>query len=122
VEVVAMASAQLIRRFAALGGQAILRAGVLTDNGHPVLDVQGLQIRDPLAMETEINQWPGVVTVGLFDESDMTLRDGATAYSPRVKELQRRFPYNLVNGRTLVEKRSDGTKIRDQPSFLVRVE
>ena len=63
-----------------------------------------------------------LVTVGLFDESDMTLRDGATAYSPRVKELQRRFPYNLVNGRTLVEKRSDGTKIRDQPSFLVRVE
>jgi ribose 5-phosphate isomerase A len=66
VEAVAMASAQLIRRFSALGGTAVLRAGVLTDNGHPILDVHGLQIQDPLAMETEINQWPGVVTVGLF--------------------------------------------------------
>ena len=36
--------------------------GVLTDNGHPILDVRGLAITDPLAMETEINQWPGVVT------------------------------------------------------------
>jgi ribose 5-phosphate isomerase A len=39
---------------------------VTTDNGHPVLDVHGLRIEDPLAMETEINQWPGVVTVGIF--------------------------------------------------------
>ena len=66
VEVIAMAAAQITRRFAALGGQAILRAGVVTDNGHPILDVRGLSITDPLALETEINQWPGVVTVGLF--------------------------------------------------------
>ena len=66
VEVIAMAAAQVTRRFAALGGQATLRPGVLTDNGHPILDVRGLQITDPLAMETEINQWPGVVTVGIF--------------------------------------------------------
>lgn len=66
VEVVAMAAAQVARRFAALGGQASLRPGVLTDNGHPVLDVRGLSIADPLAMETEVNQWPGVVTVGIF--------------------------------------------------------
>ena len=45
---------------------ATLRPGVLTDNGHPILDVRGLSITDPLAMETEINQWPGVVTVGIF--------------------------------------------------------
>jgi ribose 5-phosphate isomerase A len=66
VEVIGMASAQVIRRFAAIGGQASLRPGVLTDNGHPILDVRGLRIADPLAMETEINQWPGVVTVGIF--------------------------------------------------------
>lgn len=71
VEVIAMAAAQLSRRFAALGGTAILRLqsdgqALLTDNGHPLLDVHGLQITDPLAMEAEINQWPGVVTVGLF--------------------------------------------------------
>ena len=66
VEAIAMAVPQLERRFAALGGRAALRQGVLTDNGHPVLDVQGLTITDPLALETEINQWPGVVTVGIF--------------------------------------------------------
>lgn len=71
VEVIQMAAAQLARRFDALGGTATLRLRpdgqpLLTDNGHPVLDVRGLQISDPLAMETEINQWPGVITVGLF--------------------------------------------------------
>ncbi|MFO1265824.1 MAG: ribose-5-phosphate isomerase RpiA [Rubrivivax sp.] len=66
VEVIAMALPQVARRFAALGGTATQRAGVLTDNGHPILDVRGLAITDPLAMETEINQWPGVVTVGIF--------------------------------------------------------
>ena len=66
VEVIPMAAPQVARRFAALGGQAALRVGVLTDNGHPILDVRGLRISDPLAMEAEVNQWPGVVTVGIF--------------------------------------------------------
>ncbi len=66
VEVIAMAAPQVARRFAALGATAALRPGVLTDNGHPVLDVRGLAIADPLALEAEINQWPGVVTVGIF--------------------------------------------------------
>ncbi|HRD86229.1 MAG TPA: ribose-5-phosphate isomerase RpiA, partial [Rubrivivax sp.] len=66
VEVIAMAVPQLVRRFASLGGQARMRPGVLTDNGHPLLDVSGLRITDPLALESEINQWPGVVTVGIF--------------------------------------------------------
>ena len=66
VEVIAMAAAQISRRFAALGGTATLRPGVLTDNGHPILDVRGLSITDPVAMELEVNQWPGVVCVGIF--------------------------------------------------------
>jgi ribose 5-phosphate isomerase A len=66
VEVIAMAAPQVARRFDALGGTAVLRPGVITDNGHPLLDVQGLQITDPLAMELEVNQWPGVVSVGIF--------------------------------------------------------
>ena len=61
-----MAREQVARRFRALGGRAVQRAGVLTDNGHPLLDVHGLSITDPLAMEVEINQWPGVVAVGIF--------------------------------------------------------
>lgn len=66
VEVIPMATTQVARRFAALGGQAVLREGVVTDNGGCILDVKGLAITDPLAMEQEINQWPGVVTVGIF--------------------------------------------------------
>jgi len=66
VEVIPMAAAQLTKRFEAIGGQASLRVGVVTDNGNAILDVRGLAIADPLAMETEINQWPGVVTVGIF--------------------------------------------------------
>ena len=66
VEVITMAVSQIVRRFAALGGTATVRTGVTTDNGNPLLDVRGLTIADPLAMEAEINQWPGVVTVGIF--------------------------------------------------------
>ncbi len=66
VEVIPMAAAQVARRFAAMGAQATARPGVLTDNGHPILDVRGLRIEDPLALEAEITQWPGVVPVGTF--------------------------------------------------------
>ena len=66
VEVVEMSRERIVRRFAAIGGRAVARAGVLTDNGHPLLDVHGLSITDPLALETEINQWPGVVCCGIF--------------------------------------------------------
>ena len=66
VEVIDMAREQVARRFRALGGRAVQRAGVITDNGHPLLDVHGLSITDPMAMEAEINQWPGVVAVGIF--------------------------------------------------------
>ena len=66
VEVIPMAAAQVAKRLQALGGDAVLRAGVVTDNGCHILDVRGLAITDPLALEAEINQWPGVVTVGIF--------------------------------------------------------
>jgi ribose 5-phosphate isomerase A len=64
--VIPMAAAQVARRFARWGAQAQLRSGVVTDNACSILDVRGLQITDPLAMEAEINQWPGVVSVGIF--------------------------------------------------------
>ena len=70
VEVIPMAARQIARRFAALGGTAVLRLKdgqpLVTDNGQQVLDVTGLQIADPLAFESEVNQWAGVVTVGVF--------------------------------------------------------
>jgi ribose 5-phosphate isomerase A len=67
VEVIPMAAAQVARRFqATFGGAARVREGVVTDNGNFILDVRGLAITEPLQMETEVNQWPGVVTVGIF--------------------------------------------------------
>jgi ribose 5-phosphate isomerase A len=66
IEVIPMAAAQIARRIRAIGGEPVLRQGVVTDNGGHIIDVRGLRIADPLAMETEINQWPGVVTVGIF--------------------------------------------------------
>jgi ribose 5-phosphate isomerase A len=66
VEVIPMARAHVARQLLRLGGQPVLREGVVTDNGNQVLDVRGLSIADPVALETEINQVAGVVTVGLF--------------------------------------------------------
>lgn len=70
VEVIPMAAQQIARRFTTLGGQATLRLKdgqpLVTDNGQHILDVRGLQITDPLGWESAINQWPGVVTVGIF--------------------------------------------------------
>jgi ribose 5-phosphate isomerase A len=66
VEVIPMAAAQVIRAFVALGGQAKVREGVTTDNGNLIVDVTGLAITDPAQLESDVNQWPGVVTVGIF--------------------------------------------------------
>ena len=66
VEVIPMARGHVARQLLRLGGQPALREGVVTDNGNHILDVRGLSITDPVALETEINQIAGVVTVGLF--------------------------------------------------------
>jgi len=66
VEVIAMARAYVARELAKLGGQPRLREGFATDNGNVILDVSGLRIVDPEALETAINNITGVVTSGLF--------------------------------------------------------
>jgi ribose 5-phosphate isomerase A len=66
VEVIPMARSYVARELVKLGGQPIFRAGVTTDNGNQILDVHGLKIHDPAALEETINQIAGVVTVGLF--------------------------------------------------------
>ena len=66
VEVIPMARSLVAREILALtGGQPVWRDGVVTDNGNVVLDVHNLSITDPVAMETALNQIPGVVSVGL---------------------------------------------------------
>jgi ribose 5-phosphate isomerase A len=70
VEVIPMASSRIMAQFAAMGGQAQVRmkdgAPLVTDNGQHIIDVKGLKIQDPVAFETQVSQWPGVVTVGVF--------------------------------------------------------
>ena len=70
VEVIPMATARVIRQFAAMGGVATVRLKngqpLVTDNGQHIVDVKGLTIADPVAFETQVSQWPGVVTVGVF--------------------------------------------------------
>lgn len=70
VEVIPMAVRRITRQFAAMGGTARVRMqdgrALVTDNGQHILDVTGLRIDQPLAFETAVSQWPGVVTVGVF--------------------------------------------------------
>ena len=65
VEVIPMAANAIKAKLEALGAEVALRDFV-TDNGCHILDARGLSITDPVALEKEINNWPGVVTVGLF--------------------------------------------------------
>jgi len=66
IEVIPMARSLVARRLAAYGARPVWRQGVVTDNGNHILDVHGLTIDDPPAMERDLNQLAGVVTVGLF--------------------------------------------------------
>ncbi|MDF2818330.1 MAG: ribose 5-phosphate isomerase [Stenotrophomonas rhizophila] len=67
VEVIPMARSLIARRIMDMtGGQPAWREGVVTDNGNQILDIHHLQITDPVALERELNQLPGVVAVGLF--------------------------------------------------------
>ena len=66
VEVIPMARRLVASQFTRLGGRPVWREGFVTDNGNHILDVHGLAIDDPVALEGEINQLAGVVTVGLF--------------------------------------------------------
>ena len=66
VEVIPMARSFIARKMVALGGQPEWREGFVTDNGNLILDVHNLDLVDPVSMEKDINNLPGVVTCGLF--------------------------------------------------------
>ena len=78
IEVIPMARSLVAREIAAMGAQSVLRAGVVSDNGNPILDAHGLRIADPVATERALNQIPGIVTVGLFAQrpADIVIVDG----------------------------------------------
>jgi ribose 5-phosphate isomerase A len=77
VEVVPMAARRIMRQFERIGGVAQVRekegVPLVTDNGQHIVDVSGLRIAEPLAFESEVSQWPGVVTVGVFAHQRATV-------------------------------------------------
>ena len=80
VEVIPMATKRVMQQFAAMGGTCSVRQRndksgqpLITDNGQHIVDVLNLKITDPLAFESTVNQWPGVVTVGVFAHQKATV-------------------------------------------------
>lgn len=61
-----MARSYVARQLLTLGGHPVWREGVITDNGNQIIDVHGLKIAEPVALEDRVNAIAGVVTVGLF--------------------------------------------------------
>lgn len=86
IEIVSMAEKQISKKLEKLGARIALRKDFISDNGHPIIDVSGLTIKDPRELESMMNQWPGVVTVGLFAQrpADLVLiaaKDGIKTLS-----------------------------------------
>jgi ribose 5-phosphate isomerase A len=79
VEVIPMARSHVARELVRLGGHPELRQGFTTDNGNLILDVRGLEIVNPVELESAVNQIVGVVTNGLFARrgADLLLLGGA---------------------------------------------
>ena len=89
VEVIPMARAYIGRELARLGGNPVWRQGVVTDNGNHILDVHGLDIVDPVALENRINQLAGVVTCGLFAQRPADLLVVGTTNGVRTLTCER---------------------------------
>ncbi len=66
IEVIPMARSMIAREMVKRGGNPVYRAGFVTDNGNQIIDVHNLEIMQPAKLEDELNNIPGIVTVGLF--------------------------------------------------------
>lgn len=88
VEVIPMARSHVARELVKLGGTPVWREGFVTDNGNLVLDVQGLAIVEPAALEQQVNNIPGVVTVGIFALRPADVLILGTANGPRTLKAE----------------------------------
>ncbi|MCY9844967.1 ribose-5-phosphate isomerase RpiA [Vibrio caribbeanicus] len=86
VEVIPMARSYVAREIVKLGGDPAYREGVITDNGNVILDIHGLKITDPKALEERINAIAGVVTVGLFAHRGADVIITGTPEGARIEE------------------------------------
>ncbi|MDK2596512.1 ribose-5-phosphate isomerase RpiA [Pseudoalteromonas obscura] len=85
VEVIPMARSYVARELLKLGGDPVYRQGVITDNSNVILDVHGLNITDPKALEEQINQIVGVVTNGLFAHRGANIVITGTPQGPQTR-------------------------------------
>jgi len=78
IEVIPMARSLIGREIAKLGGRPVWREGTVTDNGNWILDVHDWRVTDPVGLEAQLNQLPGIVSVGLFARrpADVVIVDG----------------------------------------------
>ena len=83
IEVIPMARSFVARKLAALGGNPVWRENFITDNGNIILDVHNLEIMEPVKLETELNQIPGIVTVGIFGHRPADVLILGTSEGPR---------------------------------------
>jgi ribose 5-phosphate isomerase A len=85
VEVIPMARGLVARKLVALGGEPVWRNGFVTDNGNHIIDVHGLRIEDPAALETHLNNLVGVVCNGVFaaQAAQVVITAGASGVSIR---------------------------------------
>lgn len=86
VEVIPMARSYVARELVKLGGTPVWRENFVTDNGNLILDVHNLEIMEPVAFETTLNQIAGVVTVGIFGHRPADVLILGSAAGPRVIE------------------------------------
>ena len=84
VEVIPMARSFVARELTKLGGTPVWRENYVTDNGCLILDVHNLEIMEPTKLETQINQIPGVVTVGIFGHRPADVLILGTPSGPRI--------------------------------------
>lgn len=66
IEVIPMARSMIARELVKRGGNPVYRDDFVTDNGNQILDVHNLEIMEPAKLEAQLNNLPGIVTVGIF--------------------------------------------------------
>ena len=66
IEVIPESSSLVSRKIVARRGIPLYRSGFVTHQGNEIIDVKNLDISDPMNLEMELNNIPGVVENGIF--------------------------------------------------------
>ncbi|VFP88524.1 Ribose-5-phosphate isomerase A [Buchnera aphidicola (Cinara piceae)] len=85
LEVIPMALRKISEEIIKLGGMPKYRENFITDNGHCIIDIHNLYIKNSIDLEKTLNNLPGIVSVGLFciRKADLLL----VSYADQIKEI-----------------------------------